>query len=203
MGCVLLCAVAACGSGEKWVSLFDGKTLTGWTNPYDSGEATVVDGTIQLVADKKFFLCSERIYTNFIFEAEVRMPEGKSNSGFLFRCHVEPNRAYGYQAEVDTSERAWSGGLYDEGRRGWLHPLKPNDSPSADDFRAKTEGAFKRHDWNRYRIQAEGTRIRIWVNGTLCTDYEDGMDAAGYIGLQHHGEDGKVYRFRNIRIQEL
>ncbi len=186
-----------------WVDLFDGKTLTGWTNPYGWGESTVVDGEIHLVANKKFFLCTEKTYSNFIFEAEIKMPEGTANSGFMFRCHVEPNKVYGYQAEVDTSDRAWSGGLYEEGRRAWLNPTKPNDSPSGDAFRKKTKGSFKRHDWNKYKIQAEGSRLRIWVNGDLCTDYTDDVDAVGYIGIQHHGEAGQIYRFRNIRIKEL
>ncbi len=188
---------------NEWIDLFDGKTLNGWNNPYDWGESTVVDGEIHLVASKKFFLCTEKTYSDFIFEAEVKMPEGKSNSGFLFRCHVKPNKAFGYQAEVDTDARAWSGGLYDEGRRGWLHPKKPNNSPSGDVFREKTKGSFKRYDWNKYKIHVEGDRIRIWVNGILCTDYTDDTDAEGYIGLQHHGETGKIYKFRNIRIKEL
>jgi len=187
----------------EWNDLFDGKTLVGWTNPYDHGEAKVVDGEIHLVADEKFFLTTEETYSDFIFEAEVKLPEGKSNSGFMFRCHVEPNKVYGYQAEVDPTERAWSGGLYDEGRRKWLHPKKPNDSASGNEFRSKTKGALKRYDWNKYRIHAEGDRLRIWVNDVLCTDYKDNMDAEGHIALQHHGEDGQVYKFRNIRIQEL
>ena len=204
---LLLASVAGCISINAketgWTNLFDSKTLKGWNNPYEWGEATVVDGEIHLVASKKFFLCTEKTYSDFIFEAEVKMPEGKSNSGFLFRCRVKPNRAWGYQAEVDTDARAWSGGLYDEGRRGWLHPKKPNNSPSADAFREKTKGSFKRHDWNKYKIHVEGDRIRIWVNGVLCTDYTDDVDATGYIALQHHGEKGKLYRFRNIRIKEL
>lgn len=190
-------------SDNGWVNLFDGKTLKGWSNPFDRGDAKVVDGEIQLVANDKFFLISEKIYTDFIFEGELKLPEGKSNSGFMFRCHVQPNKVWGYQAEADPSKRAWSGGLFDEQRRQWLNPQNPQDSPSANAFREKTKGVFKLTDWNKYRIQAEGTRIRIWVNEVLCTDFIDDMDAQGYIGLQHHGEDGQVYKFRNIRIKEL
>lgn len=204
---LLLLSLAACSptpaKDDGWVALFDGRTLAGWNNPYNHGEANVVDGEIQLLARKKFFLCTDKTYSNFVFEAEVKMPEGKSNSGFMFRCHVEPNRVYGYQAEVDTSERAWSGGLYDEGRRGWISPKKPVDSPSANAFREKTKGSFKRYGWNKYRIQAEGNRIRIWVDGVLCNDLTDDVDAAGHIAIQHHGENGQVYRFRNLRIKEL
>ena len=186
-----------------WTQLFDGKTLTGWTNPYKHGESKVVEGEIHLLANKKFFLCTEKKYADFIFEAEVKLPEGKANSGFLFRCHVKPNKAFGYQAEVDGSKRAWSGGLYDEARRGWLYPKKPENSPTSKEFKEKTKGVFKRNDWNKYRIHAQGKSLKIYVNDTLCTDYEDDMDAEGYIGLQHHGEDGQLYRFRNIRIKEL
>jgi len=188
---------------DGWIDLFDGKTLNGWNNSYSHGKATVVDGEIHLVASKKFFLCTEKTYSDFIFEAEIKMPEGKSNSGFMFRCHVQPNKVFGYQAEVDTTGRAWSGGLYDEARRGWISPKKPNDSPSGNAYRKKTKGSFKRHDWNKYKIQAEGNHIRIWVNGVLCNDLTDDTDAEGYIGLQHHGEDGQIYRFRNIRVKEL
>jgi hypothetical protein len=204
---LLLAALAGCSSidakDKGMVALFDGKTLTGWKNPYSHGEASVVDGEIHLVADKKFFLCTEKTYADFIFEGEIKMPEGKANSGFMFRCHVEPNKVFGYQAEVDTEARAWSGGLYDEGRRGWLNPLKPNDSPSADAYREKTKGSFKRNDWNKYKIKAEGTHLQIWVNDVLCTDYTDDVDASGYIAIQHHGEDGQIYKFRNLRIKEL
>ncbi len=188
---------------EGWVDLFDGQTLEGWMNPYDRGEAKVFDDEIHLTSDDKFFLCTEKTYSDFIFEAEVKLPEGKANSGFMFRCHVKPNKVWGYQAEVDGSNRGWSGGLFDEARRKWLHPVKPNDSTSGLALKEKNKDSFKRDDWNKYRIQAEGTHLRIWVNGVLCTDYEDDMDAEGYIALQHHGEDGQIYKFRNIRIKEL
>lgn len=188
---------------SDWVPLFDGKTLKGWENPYDWGTTKVVDGEIHLVAGRKFFLCTAKQYADFIFEAEVKMPEGNSNSGFMFRCHKQKNKVFGYQAEVDTSACAWSGGLYDEGRRGWLHPKKPNDSPSGKLFREKQGKAFKRNDWNRYRIHCEGQRIRIYVNDVLCTDLVDDADKKGHIALQHHGEKGQLYRFRNIRIKKI
>jgi len=187
---------------EGWKPLFDGQTLAGWENPYDWGKAWVEDGEIQLQADKKFFLTTERPYRDFIFEAEVKMPEGDSNSGFMFRCHVAKNNVLGYQAEVDPSERQWSGGLYDEGRRLWLVPLQ-NDANSAKAFVQRTKGAFNRNGWNRYRIHCVGSSIRIYLNGVLTTDTMDTVDREGYLAIQHHGEKGKIYRFRNLRIREL
>jgi len=193
---------AGCSAKCPWKALFDGKTLAGWTNPYEWGKIWVESGEIRLQADKKLFLLTEKKYRDFIFEAEIKMPEGKSNSGFMFRCHQQPNKVWGYQAEVDPSDRQWSGGLYDEGRRGWLNPRR-EDENSVQAFVTATKGAFKRHDWNRYRIHCVGDNIRIYVNGVMTTDYVDTKDREGYLAIQHHGEKGKVYRFRNLRIREL
>lgn len=207
---VSLLAITAIAEGE-WKDLFSGKDLTGWTNPYEWGKAEVVDGEIHLTTDKsKWFLCTEKEYADFIFEAEVKMPEGQCNSGFMFRAHKEPNKVFGYQAEVDPSDRKWSGGLYDEGRRKWF--ISPNKDhakseeekkTSIEEFRKRAGECFKRDDWNKYRIECKGDSIKIFVNGTLTTDAKDSEDAKGYIALQHHGEKGKIYRFRNIRIMEL
>ena len=189
-------------TGEEWTPLFDGESLSGWRNPYDWGEAQVTGGVIELRADEKFFLVTEESYDNFVFEGEVRVPDRESNSGFMFRAQVDTNRVYGYQAEVDPSERAWSGGLYDEGRRGWLNPPE-GDSAAGATFRQNRGDAFDPSGWNRYRIRAAGDSLRIWVNGQMTTAYRDTVDSEGVIGIQHHGEDGKVYRFRNLRIREL
>jgi hypothetical protein len=198
---MLSVASAAEPAAEGWTPLFDGQTLQGWTNPYAWGKAWAEDGQIVLQADRKFFLVAEKQYRDFIFEGEVKMPEGKSNSGFMFRCHVQPNKVFGYQAEVDPSDRQWSGGLYDEGRRGWLNPGK--GGLDAKDFVQRTKGAFDRDGWSRYRIHCVGPNIRIYVNDVLTTDYVDTMDREGYLAIQHHGEKGQIYRFRNLRIREL
>ena len=195
-------SAGATNAGD-WTPLFDGKTLEGWTNPYKWGKAAVVDGEIHLTTTKsKFFLTTAKQYADFIFEVEVKMPEGKSNSGFMFRCHQKPNRVFGYQAEVDPSDRKWSGGLYDEGRRGWLHPNKKKKE-TVTTFRKNAGDSFKRDDWNKYRIECVGDSLKISVNGVQTTDFKDSMDAQGYLALQHHGEKGKIYRFRNIRVKVL
>ena len=194
----------AVGHGDGWVSMTNGRDLSGWRNPFTWGEAKVVDGEIHLQGDRKFFLVTEKSYGDFIFEGEVFLPAGDSNSGIMFRAHVAPNRVWGYQAEVDGDEkRKWSGGLYDEGRRGWFISPIGGDAESVAAFRARAVDSFKRHDWNRYRITCIGRRLRIEVNGVVTTDVEDGTDASGVIALQHHGEKGQVYRFRNLRIHDL
>lgn len=190
--------------GDGFVSLFDGKTMTGWKNAYEWGQIEVKDGEIHLTGEKKFFVITEKLYSDFVFEGDVFIPEGKANSGFIFRGLVEPNKVYGYQAEVDgDATRKWSGGLYDEGRRQWfISPIKA-DPESVKAFRERAGDAFKRNDWNTYRITCQGKKIKIEVNGVVTTDVEDGMDATGVIAIQHHGEKGQTYKFRNLRVKEL
>ena len=134
---------------DGFTALFDGKTLAGWKNPYDWGKAEVVDGEIRLTADKKFFLVTEKVFTDFIFEGEILLPEGQANSGFMIRAHVEKNKVFGYQAEVDGSvDRKWSGGLYDEGRRAWFISPRNNagkDATEADKVACKESiAAFRK-----------------------------------------------------------
>jgi hypothetical protein len=189
---------------DGFTPLFDGKTMSGWKNPYSWGKIEVVNGEIHLTGDKKYFVVTEKVFTNFIFEGEVLLPPGTANSGFMFRAQVEPNKVYGYQSEVDGDpKRKWSGGLYDEGRRTWfISPIK-GDAASEAAFRERAGDCFKRNDWNTYRITCQANHIKIEVNGVVTTDVQDDKDSSGVIGIQHHGEKGQTYKFRNLRIKEL
>lgn len=213
----VLLAFAALSAAEPeagWRLLFNGEDLSGWRNPYEYGDAKVVDGEIHLQADKKFFLVTEESFSDFELVAEIHLPEGKANSGIMFRANVEPGKVYGYQAECDGSDRRWSGGLYDEGRRKWLWPsksgntgeekfLEHEEESQAHFKKPEVRDALKRNGWNEYRITCKGNKIKIEVNGVVTTEIEDDLDASGPIGIQHHGEEGQVYRFRNIKLKEL
>jgi hypothetical protein len=190
---------------KEWIQLFNGKDLDGWHNPYPHGTASVKDGVIELVADRKFFFAYNEKFSDFIMTAEIKLPKGKANSGILFRSQKKENGSmFGYQAEVDGSDRRWSGGLYDEGRRGWVHPKKPERNPYNEKHWKDTQkNALKRDDWNQYKIKCHGDHLQIWVNGVQTTDLKDSMDTTGFIAIQHHGENGQVYRFRNLRLLKL
>ncbi len=141
------------------------------------------------------FLVDPAITGDFLLELDVKIARGEGNSGIQIRSTVdEPkNRMFGYQIEVDPSERAWSGGLYDEGRRGWIASLADN---------ADAREAFVPGEWNHYTILAVGPRIRTWVNGVPAVDHVDSMDAEGRIGLQVHSGRCDV-SWRNLRIADL
>lgn len=189
----------------EWIPLFNGNDLDGWHNPYPHGTASVKNGVIELVADRKFFFAYNEKFSDFIMTAEIKLPKGKANSGILFRSQKKENGSmFGYQAEVDGSDRRWSGGLYDEGRRGWIHPKKPERNPyNEKNWKDTQKNALKRDDWNKYKIKCLGDHLQIWVNGVQTTDLKDSTDSTGFIAIQHHGEKGQVYRFRNLRLLKL
>ena len=196
---------AVASKNNQWKTLFNGKNLEGWHNPYPHGKASVKDGMIELVANKKFFLAYDQTFSNFEIKAAIKLPKGKANSGILFRSQKKENGVmFGYQAEVDGSDRCWSGGFYDEGRRGWIHPKKPIENPyNASNWKEDRRNALKRNDWNQYRIRCQADHIQIWVNGIKTTDLKDSVDTEGFIAIQHHGEQGQIYRFRDLKLLEL
>ena len=195
-------AGTATAAEVPWENLFDGKTLNGWVQRNGQARYTVEDETIvgtTVLNTPNSFLCTEKLYTDFVLELEFLVEAGM-NSGIQIRSSSYKDyknyRVHGYQVEIDTSTRAWSGGIYDEARRGWLFPLK--DMPPA-------QGAFKQGQWNHYRIEAIGDRMRTWVNGIPAADLRDDMTSTGFIALQVHGSKhaDKKIKWRNIRIQDL
>nr|WP_146535328.1 family 78 glycoside hydrolase catalytic domain [Rubripirellula reticaptiva] len=196
--------------------LFNGKDLSGWRNPYPHGEAKVVDGEIHLLADQKFFLVTEQKYSDFRVSVEIHLPEGDANSGVMFRCHVDDDavkKVFGYQAECDGSDRRWSGGFYDESRRGWIWPstkgrsedqfLRHEEESKAAFADSTIANALNRNGWNRYVVTCVKDVITIELNGVQTVRFRDATDISGFIGIQHHGEKGQTYRFRNLFIKEL
>jgi hypothetical protein len=122
------------------------------------------------------------------------------NSGIQIRSNsleeYRNGRVHGYQVEIDPSARAWSAGIYDEARRGWLYDMRNNEA---------ARKAFKHGDWNKYHIEAIGNSIRTWINGVPAANLVDSMTREGFIALQVHGmkESGVKVKWRNIRILDL
>ncbi|SIQ35629.1 3-keto-disaccharide hydrolase [Maribacter ulvicola] len=185
-----------------WVNLFDGETLNGWHKLGGIANYTVKDGAIvgaTVHNTPNTFLTTNKMYGDFILELDYKV-DSTMNSGIQIRSNSIPSylngRVHGYQVEIDPSKRAWSGGIYDEGRRGWLNPL--TDNPAA-------QKAFKQNDWNHYRIEAIGDTIKTWVNNVPAAYLIDEMTAKGFISLQVHGinnkqKEGTEILWKNIKI---
>lgn len=216
---LLVLAVTAVAE-ESGIPLFDGGSLDGWVQRGGEAVYTVeadAEGGPQIVGTSvagtpNSFLCTDRDYTDFVLEFEVKVDAGL-NSGVQFRsqCFDEPTehegkkiaagRVHGYQCEIDPSPRAFSGGIYDEARRGWLYDLKGDD-------RAAARAAFKPEGWNKYRIEAVGDHISTSINDIPVAHLHDSLTPSGFIALQVHGIGGKPelagkqIRWRKIRVAE-
>lgn len=199
----MMTVVTSSAQEPKWQELFNGRNLRGWYKLNGAAEYQVRGNTITGISRRNTpntFLATKKMYGDFILEFEFRVDEGL-NSGVQFRSNsfkeYQNGRVHGYQFEIDPSDRAWTGGIYDEARRGWLYPL--NDNPAG-------RKAFKQGEWNKARIEAIGHSIRTWVNGVPCADLLDDVTATGFIALQVHGIgnnealEGKTVSWRNIRI---
>ena len=208
---------------DGFTPLFDGKSLDGWVQHGGKAKYEVVDGTIvgtSVPNTPNSFLCTKKEYGDFELQVEYKV-DPLLNSGIQVRSKVfekpteilvsnkageekkrtvPADRVHGYQVEIDPSARAWSGGIYDEGRRGWLFDLK--NKPEA-------QKAFKQNEWNHYRIVCQGDSIKTWINGVPAADLTDGLTPKGLIALQVHGvgkdeaKIGKQVIWRNVKIKEL
>ena len=185
-----------------WIHLIDGNTLNGWTilggNASYKVEYGVIIGTT-VANSPNTFLTTNNHYGDFILELDYKV-NPSMNSGIQIRSNSLPayrnGDVHGYQVEIDPSLRAWSGGIYDEQRRGWLNPL--TDTP-------KAQKAFKQNEWNHFRIEAIGDTIKTWINKVPAAYLIDDKTASGFIGLQVHGipkdkKAGTQIKWKNIKI---
>ncbi len=190
-----------------WQDLFDGKTLSGWTRLAGTADYKAEDGNIvgtTVVNSGNSFLVTEKKFSDFILELDIKVDDTTSNSGVQLRSHFNPDGhegrglVYGYQFEIDPSSRRWSGGIYDEGRRDWLYPASLNQN---------AQSAFKLGEYNHVKVECLGHEIKTWLNNIPVAYVVDTMDLNGFIGLQVHSIGGnlklageKIY-FKNIRIK--
>lgn len=193
---------AQSGMGE-WEYLLNGKDLSAWE--ILGGKATyhLVNGELigtTVSNTPNTFLATKKEYGDFILEVELFV-HPLMNSGIQIRSlskkEYQNGRVHGYQVEVDPSVRAWSGGIYDESRRGWLYNLELNTQ-------AKT--AFKNNEWNKYRVECIGNSIKTWLNGVPVAHLIDAETQKGFIALQVHSipnsePAGRQIRWKNIKIQ--
>jgi len=187
---------------RQMTSLFDGKTLAGWTLR-GKAEAEVVEGAIRLTKGSGS-LESEGKFGDFVLQLEYLTPVRKDkgiNSGVFFRC-IPGETMNGYECQILN---------------------KPGESDYEKFIGTDTGGLFRRQvgrnvgpkdgEWNYITIAARGNRMATWVNGIQVTDWTDDREPhdnprngcrveAGTIQFQGH-DAGTEILFRNIRILNL
>ncbi len=208
LACVLL-STASLSAGE-WTPLFDGKSLTGWTQKNGTATYRVEDETIvgkTMTGSPNSFLCSDKDYGDFELEFEVKV-DNALNSGVQIRSQTkggtDSGRVNGPQVEIEASGEngAEAGYVYGEATgRGWL----------TSEAHLKPHKYFKDGQWNKFRVVAKGPRIQTWINGKPVEDITDEeiykTHSTGFIGLQVHGIGDKAgpyeVAWRKIRIKPL
>jgi len=191
-------------AGSIWVSLFDSRSLEGWTKRGGTAIYSVEDGLIVGMTNEgspNSFLCTKRQYADFELMFDV-MVDIELNSGVQIRSksllEYKDGRVHGPQIEIPGGCCQDNAGyVYSEATgRGYLSQDRP------------VQNIFKDGEWNRYRVRAHGPHIQTWLNGVAVEDLKDEESSrSGFIGLQVHsippGEGPYKVRWRDILIREL
>lgn len=201
---------------DKWTTLFDGKSITGWHSYHKDAVVgwNIEDGTLTPDGTGGD-LVTNREYENFDLEFEFKIPTG-SNSGVVYKIIDNPDIKTTYMSGPEfqiIDDTGYKIKLNAVQLTGANYDMIPPPSPSP----AKPAG-----EWNKGRIIVNKNHIEHILNGKQVVAYDYGTDAwkamvakskfatwpyatphaAGKIALQNHSADEKVW-FRNIRIQEL
>jgi len=210
---LFLAATSAAGAAAEapWRTLFNGRDLTGWkiVGPQPRAatyvEAGALTGHMVRGTREHTFFCTEDSFGDFILELEC-FQTGGFNTGILFRCVETPAdatvRLHGYQVKIDPSPtRRWTGGIFDDYGRNWLwlQTLEGDD---------RARGAYRFDEWARFRIEAVGRTLKVWVNGVPTAHLLHDKYTRGPIALKIHSfgangdaaQEKNLIRYRNVRI---
>ncbi|MFO0913179.1 MAG: DUF1080 domain-containing protein [Pirellulales bacterium] len=200
LGALLLCVgVAGIGHAkdEEWISLFNGKDLTGWKVNENKDSIQVADGCLITHGDRShaFYVGEDgkATFKNFRFKAKVKT-EANANSGIYFHTKFLesgwPDR--GYEAQVNNTHG-------DPKKTGGLYNVQDNYKAPAKDG-----------EWFDYEIEVNGKHIVIKINGKTVSDYTEPDDlkrperqlSTGTFALQAHDPGSKVY-YKDLMVERL
>lgn len=179
---------------DKWIALFDGKTLNGWEKVgSEESKWAVIDGALTGTGTPSMLVCTKGPFKNFRYRAEVRINDG-GNSGLYFRTSRNPTFKDGYEAQIDSTHKdpIRTGSLY-----GFLNIYKDLVQPN-EWFTYELE--VRDDQWRRRDL----TRIRVIVNGDELYEYLDFSKAftEGHFAFQQH-DPGSVVNIRKVEVMPL
>ena len=179
---------------DKWVSLFDGKSMDGWEKVGNEKSMwEVKDGALSGLGPASMLVCTKGPYKNFRYHAEIKIND-KGNSGLYFRTTRKPGFSDGYEAQIDSThaDPIRTGSLY-----GMCHVYERLVAPDT---------------WFSYDIEVRDdiwrgkpvTRIKITIDGDELYEYLDFEQTfkEGHFAFQHHDPGSKVW-IRNVKVKEL
>jgi hypothetical protein len=196
---ILVCALFAVGLPRAqaptraddgvagWVSLFDGRSLRGWT-PEQGAKWRVDNGSIVGDAGEDGWLRSERQFGDFSLKIQFKNAP-KGNSGVFLRATKASNTsdpsnpAGGYELQINNEDASWATGSVEN----FIQRLVPaNPAPN---------------QWHSYEVEVRGDHIVAILDGAKVLDGRDSKFKRGYIGLQHH-KDNRI-EFRDITVKPV
>jgi hypothetical protein len=192
-----------------FTSLFDGKSLAGWTLIGGRGEGYAVkDGVLYCAKGGGGKLLTDKEYSDFVLRFEFRMPAEGSNNGLGIRAPREGDAAYqGIELQILDEKAALA--------EKWGKLKETQFHGSVYDVIAAKKGAQKpAGEWNSQEVTARGRQITVVLNGQTILDADlskvtdpevlkkhPGLArGSGHIGFLGHND---YIEFRNIRIKEL
>ena len=168
------------GVESKWISLFNGKDLSGWT-PRGKAAWSVQDGVLVGIGGMGH-IYTDAACSDFEFKGMFRITEqgAKANSGLYFRANPPADNLngfpQGYEAQICHSQDAYTGWLW--------KPGKPTGKA--------TELITKDGEWFSYRIRAVGEHIQFWINEKPVMTYDDAEYKTGHFAIQGHNPGMKI-----------
>ena len=219
--------IALCGSAvavaaetkpgaDGFVSMFNGRDLSGWTNLNCAPETwSVRDGNIHCTGKPTGVLRTTRHYENFILEVEWRHLTSGGNSGvFVWGSDINPvgvqylrgievqilDEGYVTHYEKKTGKKATSFTAHGDVfaiQGATMKPIGRTNGRRSFPIEDRTKPSPQ---WNHYRITARNGSIRLEVNGKEVSGGDECSYRRGYLALE---AEGAPVEFRNIRIKEL
>lgn len=189
---------------SKAVSLFDGKSLTGWKSHtaadapiWKVSNGFITGGDGQTKVKSNTYLVTEKEFGDFEFRCLFRLSGDSStgliNSGIQYRSKIENGNMVGYQADIGNG---YWGDIYDEHRRGKL----------VGGELGTLNKILKDGDWNSYIVRVKGNRHELYINGVKTADYiekDNSVPKKGIIGIQLHGGGAGKIELSDVTITEL
>lgn len=216
--CLVGTSALAADDEPGFVSLFDGKTLTGWDgNPkfWSVKDGAIVGQTTKEnpTTGNTFLIWKGGMLEDFELRLSYRIVGG--NSGIQYRSKDMGNWVVGgYQADFEAGD-TYSGILYEERGRGVLAQrgqkvIVEKDKKTVTATFADTkelQSKIKKEEWNDYVIVAQGNHLTHKINGNVTIDVTDEevdkRAMSGILALQLHAGPPMTVEFKNIRLKKL
>jgi type 1 glutamine amidotransferase len=210
------------GHGDGFVSLFDGKTLDGWTG--DAGIWSVQDGTItgRTTAETKLKENNFLVWKDEVedFELRLKFKLDGGNSGIYYRARKRtPKDAgrdplIGTQADFDASGK-WTGVIMEyllrdilanRGERVTIDEAGKKQVAGAVGDPQKLLAAYKPGEWNDYEVRAKGGQVTLKINGQVMCELDDRDPKRlqrGWLAVQVHVGPPMVVQFKDVALKRL